>query len=277
MILVTGASGQLGGRVARLLREQGHPTRLMVRNPDRAPRLSGAEIVAGDYEKPETLGPAFEGISRALIVSGHAEPMERAKLHRNMFVAAAEAKVAHIVYTSFQGVAPDSKFPFARDHHQTELYLKATGLPFTALRDNLYMDFIAEMFNEEGILLGPAGAGRTGWVSRDDVARCVVAALLNPDRFAGTHDVTGPEALSMAETARIMSEIQDKELRYEDETMEAGRAWRGKYDVPAWEVECWLGSYAAIKYGELETLSDTVERMTGRQPISVREFFTRSG
>lgn len=275
MILVTGASGQLGGRVARLLSEQGHETRLMVRNPDRAPRLSGAQVVAGDYERPETLGAAFAGISRALIVSGHAEPMERAKLHRNAFMAAAEARVDHVVYTSFQGASPDSKFPFARDHHQTELYLQATGLPFTALRDNLYMDFIAEMFNEDGILLGPAGQGKACWVSRDDVARCIVAALLDPDRFAGTHDVTGPEALSMSATARIVSEARGKELRYENENMEAGREWRSKYDVPAWEVECWLGSYAAIAFGELQTPSDTVERMTGRVPLSVREFFAR--
>ncbi len=272
MILVTGATGALGGRVARLLAEQEIPMTLMVREPSRAPDLPGARVVRGDYADPRSLTEAFRGIRIAFIVSGHAEPMKRAILHGNAFTAAAQAGVEHIVYTSFQGASPESKFPFARDHHQTEKYLREAGVPFTALRDNLYQDVVPDLIDERGRLRGPSGAGRAAWVAREDVARTAVALLSNPPGESAVYDLTGPRSLDMNETVAILSKLTGRELIYEDETVEEGRAWRSTYGAPEWEVGCWLGSYEAIAAGELEQTSDAVRKLTGREPMDIEEY-----
>src|SRR5665811_663550 len=135
VILITGASGRVARRVAERLARDGHRLRLMTRSPQLAPKLAGAETVRGDFAEPATLEGAFAGVSAALVVSASGEPGERAEQHRNAFQAAARAGVGHVVYLSLQGAAPDSKYPFSRDHYLSEQYLFATGLPSTVLRN----------------------------------------------------------------------------------------------------------------------------------------------
>jgi NAD(P)H dehydrogenase (quinone) len=274
MLLVTGASGHVGRRVAELLAAQGHPLRLMTRSPERAPELPDARVVRADYAEPATLDAAFVGINAAFLVSGYARPGERARLHGNAIQAAARASVSHLVYLSFQGASPTSKFPMSRDHYQTEGILKGSGIPFTALRDNLYMDLIPEMFDEQGRIRGPAGQGRVAWVAREDVARAVAAALLQRGETSRAYDLTGPEALTLAETAARLSTLTGRDLRYEEETVEEGRAWRKRLGAPDWEVETWLGSYEAIAAGELERTSDAILRLTGREPYTLEGYFS---
>jgi NAD(P)H dehydrogenase (quinone) len=273
MILITGASGHIGRRTAELLAEHGHSLRLLVRDPNRAPKLSIGQVVQGDYASPATLNTAFAEVDSAFIVSGYAKPGERALLHKNAIDAAARAHVKHLVYLSFQGASPESKFPMSQDHYQTEQFLKESGISFTVLRDNLYLDLIPEMFNSEGVMRGPAGDGVVAWISREDVARVVAAVLSRPNDSCGIYDVTGSEALTMTETAKRLSALVGRELRYENESVEEGRKWRSMFGVPDWEVDTWLGSYEAIAAGELEQISDTVLRITGSQPFSLEVYF----
>ena len=273
MILVTGASGHVGGRAAALLAERGCDLRLMSRRPSAGTVPDVGPVVQADYAEPDTLDAAFENVDVAFLVSGYAEPGTRAQLHKNAIDAAARAGVRHLVYLSFQGAGPDSAFPLSRDHHQTEQALAASGVAYTALRDNLYLDLIPELFGPDGVVRGPAGDGTVAWVSREDVAQTVAAALANPAAHAGTYDVTGPEALSLTETAARLSGFLGKELRYEEESVDEGRAWRRQLDVPEWEVETWLGSYQAIAAGELAEPSDTVERFTGQSPARLDDYF----
>lgn len=273
MILITGATGHIGRRIAELLSAHGLELRLMVRNPHQAPQLPGAQAVAGDYSDSITLDLAFAGVHSAFIVSGYAEPGKRALLHRNAFEAAARARIKHLVYLSFQGASPASKFPMSRDHYLSEQYLQECGVPFTALRDSLYMDLIPEMFDEKGVMRGPAGQGAVAWVAREDVAR-VAAAVLNSDEVSNSiYDVTGPEALTLFETTKRLSVLVNHELRYENESVEQGRKWRSQLEAPTWEVETWLGSYEAIAAGELDQTSDAVMRFTNRQPSSLEDYF----
>jgi uncharacterized protein YbjT (DUF2867 family) len=246
----------------------------LVRDPNRAPKLSKNQIVQGDYAQPATLDAPFAGVDTAFIVSGYAKPGERALLHKNAIDAAVRASVKHIVYLSFQGASPQSKFPMSRDHYQTEQFLQASGIPFTVLRDNLYLDLIPELFNAEGVMRGPAGDGAAAWVAREDVARVAATVLSRPTEFCGNYDVTGAEALTLTETAKRLSALSEQELRYEQESVEAGRMWRSRFGAPDWEVETWLGSYEAIAAGELEQTSDTVFQITGRQPFNLEAYFS---
>ena len=133
MIVISGASGRLGGRVARLI--GGHP-RLLVRDAARAPSVPGAEVAVAAFDDFDAVRSALEGTDVVLMVSA-AETPDRVAQHRTFVDAAADAGVGHLVYTSFAGAAPDAVFTLARDHWATEEHIRASGVPFTFLRDNL--------------------------------------------------------------------------------------------------------------------------------------------
>lgn len=275
MILVTGASGHVGRRVATLLTAADVSLRLMVRDAAKAPALPGSQIVRADYGDPVSLDKAFQGIDKAFVVSGSERAGERALLHRNVFEAASRAGIAHLVYLSFQGAAPGSKFSASRDHYQSEQFLKQTGLSFTILRDSFYIDLIPELFGSDRLIRGPAGNGRVAWVARDDVAEAVAAVLRDPARFKGTYDLTGPEALTLSETAEHLTSLTGRNFGYRDESISEGRKWRSGLGVPDWMVDGWLGSYEAIAAGELAPVSDGVTHITGRAPVGLDVYFRR--
>lgn len=273
MILVTGSTGHVGGRIARILAAKGAKQRLMVREPARAPKIPGADTVTADYSDPAALDGAFRGVQVAFIVSGNAREGERARLHMNAIDAAVRAGVQHVVYLSFHGASPLSKFPMGRDHFLTEQHLAATGVSHTCLRDDLYLDALVEMFDASGLVRGPAAAGRAAWVSREDVAELAAAVLLDPSLGGGSLDVTGPEAFGFAEGAERLSKLTGHSLGYRDESLSEARAWRAATGAPDWEVDIWLGSYEAMAAGELERTSPTVERILGRPPLRLEEYF----
>ena len=144
-------------------------------------------------------------------------------------------------------------------------------MPFTFVRMSLYMDFVPNFAGPDGVIRGPAGDGRMAAVLRDDLAD-VAAEILAGDlaEHAGrTYDVTGPEPFSLAEAAELLG------VAYHDETVEEAYASRAAYGAPDWEVEGWVTSYLAVANGELEVVSDTVERFTGRPATSLREYVSR--
>lgn len=254
-----------------MLALDGQRRRLMTRSPERAPKLADAETVRGDFAEPATLDEAFAGVSTALVVSASGKPGERAEQHRNAFQAAAHAGVGHVVYLSLQGAAPDSKYPFSRDHYLSEQYLLATGLPCTVLRNAFYLDMFLDKFDSQGVVRGPAQQGRGAFVSREDVARTAAAVLRKPP--GGIYDVTGPESLSVADIARQMSTLVGRQLRYEEETIDTARARLSKLEPLAWRVDLSVGWFEAIAAGELQRTSDAILRFTGTVPLTLEGYF----
>ena len=271
VILITGASGRVARRVAERLARDGHRLRLMTRSPQLAPKLAGAETVRGDFAEPATLEGAFAGVSAALVVSASGESGERAEQHRNAFQAAARAGVGHVVYLSLQGAAPDSKYPFSRDHYLSEQYLFATGLPSTVLRNAFYLDMFLDKFDAQGVIRGPAQQGRGAFVSREDVAQTAAAVLRKPP--GGIHDVTGPEALTVADIAQRLSTLVHRQLRYEDESADTARERLSRIEPLAWRVDLSVGWFEAIAAGELLRTSDTTRRFTGIAPLTLEDYF----
>jgi NAD(P)H dehydrogenase (quinone) len=231
-----------------------------------------AEKVTGDYGDVESLDRAFTSVSSAFIVSGYAEPGERAKLHRNAFQTAQRAGVRYVIYLSTLGASPDSRFPMSRDHYESEQFLKATGLPHTILQDSYYSELAVQMFNDEGVMKGPGGRGKVSWVGREEIAEAAAKLLASNTPHLGTFPMTGPSALSLSETAALLSSLKHRTLRYEDEPVDAAKAWRSKLGVPAWEVDTWVGSYEAIAAGEFETVDPALATILGR-PVSDLETY----
>jgi uncharacterized protein YbjT (DUF2867 family) len=268
MIGVTGATGAIGGRVARRLAARGVPQRLLVRDPARAPALDGAEIRAfGGYVDRDGLRDGCDGLDVLLLVSAHEGP-DRVAEHRTAIEAAAAAGVGRIVYLSFLGAAPEATFTYARDHFHTEALLRDAGVPWTVSRQSLYLDLVPELADEDGAIRGPAGDGRLAPVLRDDVADALVALLTGEGHEGRAYDLTGPEALTLDEIATRLS-TSERPLRFVDETLEEAYASRASYGAEPWLVDGWVSTYTAIAAGELATVTDDVRRLTGHEPAAV--------
>ncbi len=260
LVGVTGATGFLGGHVAAVLSADGLPLRLLVRDPARAPDLDGAEVAPLTYGDAATESSLI-GVEVLLLVSGHESPTRVAE-HAAVIDAAARAGVRHVVYTSFAEASAEATFTLARDHAATETHLRASGMAWTFLRDNLYLDFFVDLA-AAGEIRGPAGAGRVAAVARRDVVAAAAAVLRDPATHAGaTYTLTGPEALSLAEIADVLTRA-GREVTFHDETREQAYASRASYGAPDWQVEAWVSTYTAIAAGELAEVTDDVRRLTG--------------
>jgi uncharacterized protein YbjT (DUF2867 family) len=216
---------------------------------------------------------ALDGVATLLLVSA-SEDRERVKLHTTAVEAAVAAGVGRVVYTSFFGAAPDCTFTFGRDHWHTEEALKASGVRWTFLRDNLYIDFLPLMAGADGAIRGPGGNGRAAVVARDDIADAAVAVLLDDTgRHDGRgYDMTGPEALTLAEVAEALSRVASRPITYREETLEEAYASRASYGAPDWEVDGWVSTYTAIANGDLERVGGDLEALAGHPPIRLAGF-----
>lgn len=270
-IAITGATGNIGGAVARALADAGVDFRMIVRDASRAPSLPGASVAEATFGDDAASRAALDGVDLLLMVSA-AEAADRLDQHRAFVRAAADAGVGHVVYTSFIGAAADATFTLGRDHFATEEAIRATPMRHTFLRDDFYLDFVEELVGEDGVIRGPAGTGAMAAVARADVARVATTVLLDPAAHVDTtYDLTGPEAITLAEAAAIVSEVRGRPVRYHEETLAEAYASRARWDPEPWQADAWVSTYTAIAEGTLARVSDDVERVTGRRPMTLRE------
>ncbi len=277
-LAITGSTGVLGGALATGLARAGIPQRLLVRTPAKAPQLPGARVVRAAYQDTAETRAALAGVRTLFMVSA-SESEDRTASHRAFIDAAAAAGVRQVVYTSFMAAAPDAVFTLARDHYATEEHLKASGMGWTFLRDNFYADFMGAMVGDDGVIRGPAGAGRCSIVARADVVRTAAAILREPELHLGrSYQLTGPQALSMPEVAAILTEETGAAVRFVNESLEQAYASRAGYGAPAWQLDAWVSTYTAIASGALEPVSDDIERITGKPPMRLADLLrSRAG
>jgi uncharacterized protein YbjT (DUF2867 family) len=269
-IAVTGATGAVGGRVARLLGPA--VTRLVVRDPARAPRIEGdPEVRTASYADGAAMRAALEGVDTLLLVSG-AEAPDRLEQHRTAVRAAADARVRHVVYTSFDGAAPDADFTLGRDHWHTEQAIRESGMSWTFLRDSFYLDFFPLFAGDAGVIAGPAGDGRVAAVARADVADAAVAVLRDPAAHVdATYPLTGPEAISFLEAAARLSRALGRPFSFVDQTLEEAYDSRRVFTHEQWQLDAWVSTYTAIGSGELARTTPDVERLTGHLPRTLEQ------
>lgn len=271
MLAITGATGRVGGRVARALAAAGVEQRLLVRDADRAPQLEHAKVAVASYDDGAAARRALDGITTLLMVSA-AESVDRVEQHRTFIDAAVSAGVRQIVYTSFLGAASDSTFTLARDHWATEEYLRNSGLHVTVLRDSLYADFLPLMAGADGAIRGPAGDGRVAAVAIADVADVAATILQNPaDHADRSYELTGPQPLTLTQVAELITSVTGRTITYRDETVDEAYASRANYGAPDWLVEAWVSTYTAIASGELDRVSDDIPRLLGRPATSLAQ------
>jgi NAD(P)H dehydrogenase (quinone) len=291
--IVTGATGNFGRMMTERLLEHLHPAELILttRNPPALAKLAarGAHVRYADFDEPETLGKAFEGGDRMLLISTLSVG-RRAVQHRNAIEAAVNAGVKHIAYTSSGGARPDNPAIVIPDHLQTEDALQRSGVGFTILRNALYAEVpatqIAPRAVESGKWIGSAGEGQIPFVARADCIGCAARVLTSPGHEGKTYEITGPELLSYRDVAAIASELANKPVDYivasDDEMLEslieAGvpRHYKEGMHTPGVGTSCAedIVSYErGIRGGYFAVKSDDVRRLLGKPPVSLRQVF----
>ncbi len=284
----------------------GFAQRLIVRDAARAPRLPGAEIaVASSYDDFHGMRRALAGIGKLFLVSARDRfgvahlgakngivppPYDRLQQQIAAVDAAMAAGVRHIVYLSIVNAAPDAVFILAHDHFRTEEYIRASALHFTFLRASLYTDNVPQCVSGDDTIHAPAGQGRAAWVTRDDIADAAASVLTTGGHEGRSYDVTGPEALTMDETAERLSSAVGRRIAYRAQTPEEARATRStsrleKFEAERrmltgrglddYEVEVFVTHFLQIAAGDLEKVSDAVPKLTGRPARSLEDYLTQ--
>ena len=271
-IAVTGVTGNLGGMVSRLCKENGIKVRNLARNKEKAEKMGFSDVFKSSYDKSEDTIKSLEGIDVLFMVSGSENP-DRVQQHKDFIDSAKTAGVSHIVYLSFYNASKNSIFTLGRDHYATEKYIKENGFKYTFLRDNFYADFFVDMCREYGEIKGPAGNGKVSAVVRSDVSEVVAKILENPEKWENqTLNMTGPEELTMEEITKLASKYLRKEIKYIPETVDEAYKSRKIWKAEQWEYDSWVSTYTAIARNEQSDISNDIEKVLGRKATSLTEY-----
>lgn len=281
MIIVTGATGQLGRRIVAELLGRVPPERVSVsvRSPEKASDLAacGVRVRQGDYDRPESLRHAWEGAEQLLLVSSNAAASGRDPIaqHVNAIAIAKELGVSRIFYTSQVSASPTSLFPPGRDHAATEELLAHSGIAWTALRHGFYAQSLLAM-QAQGFASGTITApvdGPVAWTSHDDLA-AADAALLAGDRVIDgpTPPLTGSEAMNLSDIAQVAGEVMGKATSRTMISLEHLDARARQSGVPASTRAIMLGYFQAAEAGEFARVDTTLAHILGRAPVPIRAF-----
>jgi len=279
-LLVTGAGGQLGRRVVELLLEAGASNIVAAsRDPSKLAELAarGVETRRVDFDEPASLATAFAGVDRLLLVSTDSldQPGRRIAQHRAAITAAEAAGVKHVVYTSAPGARPQEGGGVIDDHFWTEQALAATAIPgWTILRHNIYAEILlmgaGQAVASGALYSATAGAGRA-YVSREDCARADAAALLKGEGRR-ILDVSGPAAVTQDEVAALYATLSGKPVTHHALPADALRQGLLGAGLPPSLVAVLVDFDVAAAEGQHAIVTDVVETLTGRAPVSVAAF-----
>jgi NAD(P)H dehydrogenase (quinone) len=259
MIVITGASGQLGSRIVQrlLARVPAAEVGVSVRDVSTVAGLAarGVRVRRGDYTDPASLTGAFEGASQVLVVSAATTGDAAMTQHRAAIDAAVAAGAGRILYTSHQAAAADSLFSPAVDHAATEAYLAQTGVPWTSLRNGFYATTVPWLLSQalHGDELAAPADGPVSWTGHDDLAEAAAAILAGEATFDGpTPPLTGPDALDLTAVAARLTERTGRTIRRVTIADEAS-------SLP----EFTLDLFRAARRGEFAVTDPALEKLIG--------------
>ncbi|MFL6337177.1 MAG: SDR family oxidoreductase [Pyrinomonadaceae bacterium] len=276
MILITGATGTTGRDIVGELHRLGAKgVRALVRDPARADfiREAGFEAVAGDFEQPETLGSALEGVERALLLTPPS--MQTFEQQRAFIEAAARAGVRHVVKFSALGADAGAPEGFGKWHGQGEELLKASGLAWTILRPNFFMQNLlgqAKQIASDGVIAQAAGDGRASFIDTRDIAAVAARTLTEEGHEGRTYTLTGPEALSYTDVAAKLSEATGREIKYISVAPAQFREMVLALGFPEWFVAALERLNEVFTSGEAAVLTDDVRRIGRKEPNTFERF-----
>src|SRR5919108_938126 len=276
VITVTGSTGTIGSELVRLLSEAGAPTRAVYRSTTKTQALKGVVWLRADLREGAVLEPVLAGTTRLFLLSGNDAGF--GKLQIETVRAAERLGVQHVVKLSALGASSHSNSGIAREHWEVEQAVQQSKMTWTILRPHSFMQNwlgeVAESVRADGAVYSPIADGRVPFIDTRDIAAVGAQALLNPDEHAGRrYFLTGGEAVGFADVAAALSEATGKKVRYVPISMDEARSRMEARGLPANVISGTMALYEYQKAGgPTAKVSDSVERILGRPPRTIRDF-----
>lgn len=277
MLLITGATGQLGAAVVQqLMHHKATDWGIFARDAAKARRYTDQGITAriGDFDLPDSLPTAFAGVHKLLLISSRS--MERTAQQKRVVDAAVAAGVQHIVYTglAIQNIASSQVNDLMQSHFDTENHILASGVAYTFLRNTMYAEALPEIigpaWQQHGIHL-PGGQGKVPYALRREMGEATANLLLQSGHEGQTYDITGPAGYSYQQVATALSELTGHAVPYHDADPEAFAQQLTALGLPPFLVHLTLGTVLDIKNQQYELHSDTLRTLLGREPAGLKE------
>ncbi len=274
MILVTGATGSNGTEIIKRLVEKNIQVRAMVRDRNRANLvIPNVEVVEADFDRPETLQSVLAGVKRAFLVTNSSENAEAQQI---AFIdAAKQSGVEHIVKLSQFKADANSPGRFLRYHAAVEAALQASGIAYTFLRPNLFMQGLLNFRStiaSQNAFYAAAGDAKVSVVDVRDIAQVAVAALTEPGHEGKTYDLTGFEALTHAEMAEHLSTALGRKIAFIDVSPEAMHDALLGVGFPLWQADGLIEEYAHYRRNEAAEVTSGIQDATSQNPRSFETF-----
>jgi uncharacterized protein YbjT (DUF2867 family) len=271
MILITGASGNVGKEVLKQVAQTGTKTRACFQPSSKVATPPGVEAVTVDYNQPETLRAALQGVDRVFLVGPPTAQLP--ELERKAVDIIAQSAVRQLVNLSAMG-GREAIFP--RQHAESEDYIRSRNVPYTFLRPNGFMqnlvNYSASTINTQNAFYGTEGDGQVSQIDIRDLA-AVAAKVLTEDGHVGkVYTLTGPEAVTNAQVARLLSEVLGREIRYINLTPDQLRSALLSSGVPEWNADALLDLQRLYREGKAATVTSDVEQVLGRRPTGFTQF-----
>jgi uncharacterized protein YbjT (DUF2867 family) len=272
MILITGASGNVGREVLRQIVLTGRPVRAAFQSPEKAATAPlGVEAVVMDYNKPETVWSALRDIERVFLVGPVSSSL--VELEQKAMDEIKRSGVRHVVKLSAMGPR-DVTFP--RQHHESEDYVTASKVAYTFLRPNGFMQNMASYngatIRAQNAFYGSQGQGVVSHIDVRDIAAVAVRTLTEDAHWGETYTLTGPEALSNSRIAEILSASLNREITYVDLAPAEMKQALLAAGTPEWSANGILELNDLYRRGGASTVTGDVERILGRKPIPFEHF-----
>ena len=274
-ILVTGATGNVGGHVVRALIRRGVPVRAFVRDAGKAARRLGPDmdLAVGDFADSGSVRRALDGVDRLFLACGNVPG--QIDFETAVIDAAADAGIARVVKLSGPDAAVDSPLIFERWHGAIEQHLAGSGLPRVLLRPRTYMTNLlayARSVTQAGMLFAPAGAARISFVDPRDVADVAAEALTGAWHEGRTYTLTGPEAVTFERVAGEIAAALGRPIAYVNVGDGDARQAMVADGLPPMMADAIVAIFASQRAGSMADTTDTVRTLTGREPRGISAF-----
>ncbi len=274
-ILVTGATGTIGSEVVKALAAKpGVTVRIGVRSAAKAEKLAAENVVPVDfdYEKPETIAAAVKGADRVFLLTPFTA--DQVELAKRVIDAAKEAGVKHLVKLSAIGADIEPGIQLGRWHREIEKLIEASGISYTILRPANFMDNFINFAppGADGNIYMPLGTGAVSYIDSRDIGAVAATVLTEEGHYGKAYDLTGPEAITVAEVAKAIGEASGREVHYVDVPEETARKGMSDMHMPTWMVDAMMELNAICKAGYASGISPLVKQITGKAPNTFAEF-----